>query len=110
MKIICLCGSTRYGGVMAVAAWEIEKSGDIALGWHLLPNWYKTQGDHIAEQEGVAEILDRVHFEKIRMADTVLIINCEGYIGKQTQREIEFAKSLGKPIVYLEQPEDKEET
>jgi len=36
------------------------------------------------------------------MADEVLIINCEGYIGEQTKREIEFAKSLGKPVKYLE--------
>lgn len=102
MKIICLCGSTRYTGVMAVTAWEIEKRGDIALGWHLLPGWYEKQGDHIAEQEGVAEILDRVHFEKIRMADEILVINCKGYIGEQTRREIEFAKGLGKPVTYLE--------
>jgi len=102
MKIICLCGSTRYTEIMAVVAWEIEKLGDIALGWHLLPRWYVTQGDHIAEQEGVAEILDQVHLEKIRMADEVLIINCEGHIGEQTKREIEFAKSLGKPVKYLE--------
>lgn len=85
-----------------MTAWEIEKRGDIALGWHLLPDWYGKQGDHIAEQEGVAEILDCVHFEKIRMADEVLVINCEGYIGEQTRREIEFAESLGKSVVYLE--------
>lgn len=102
MKIVCLCGSTRYTEVMAVVAWEIEKLGDIALGWHLLPRWYSKQGDHIAEQEGAAEILDNVHLEKIRMADEVLIINCEGYIGEQTRCEIEFAKSLGKPVKYLE--------
>lgn len=102
MKIICLCGSTRYTGIMAVMAWEIEKRGDIALGWHLLPDWYENQGDHIAEQEGVAEILNRVHFEKIRMADEVLIVNYGGYIGEQTRKEIEFAKSLGRPVIYLE--------
>lgn len=102
MKIICLCGSTRYTDIMAVTAWEIEKSGDIALGWHLLPKWYKTQGDHIAEQEGVAAILNSVHLKKIRMADEVLIINHKGYIGEQTQMEIVFAKRLGKPVFYLE--------
>jgi len=102
MKIICLCGSTRYTETMAVVAWEIEKRGDIALGWHLLPRWYTTSGDHIAESEGVAEILDQVHLEKIRIADEVLIINREGYIGEQTQREVEFAESLGKPVRYLE--------
>lgn len=102
MKIICLCGSTRYTEIMAVVAWEIEKLGDIALGWHLLPRWYSKQGDHIAEQEGVAEILDNVQLEKIRMADEIFVINHEGYIGEQTQREIKFARSLGKPVDYLE--------
>ena len=103
MKIVCLCGSTRFTGAMAVTAWEIEKRGDGALGWHLLPEWYiPGKSDHIAEEEGAAEILGRVRFEKIRTADEVLIINCEGYIGEQTRREVKFAESLGKPVMYLE--------
>ncbi|WP_310603990.1 hypothetical protein [Anaerosporobacter sp.] len=36
------------------------------------------------------------------MADTIFVISKDGYIGKSTMSEIEYAKSLGKKIAYLE--------
>lgn len=101
-NIVCLCGSTKFVDVMAVLAWELEKKGEIVWGCNLLPAWYGVLGAHIAEKEGVADILDQLHLAKIRLADRVVIVNVNGYIGEQTQREIEFAESLGKPISYLE--------
>jgi hypothetical protein len=34
--------------------------------------------------------------------DEIFVINVGGYIGASTQNEIEYAKSQGKPIRYLE--------
>lgn len=48
------------------------------------------------------EYLDEVHKAKIMQADLVYIINVNGYIGKSTTSEIEWANSLGKKIEYLE--------
>lgn len=36
------------------------------------------------------------------MADEILVINVDGYIGSQTKKEIEYAKAKGKHIAYLE--------
>jgi hypothetical protein len=50
---------------------------------------------------GVKEMLDDMHLRKIDMADEVMVINPGGYIGQSTRREIEYAKSVGKPVNYL---------
>ena len=36
------------------------------------------------------------------MADEVFVINKNGYIGSSTKSEIEYAKKLGKKIVFME--------
>jgi len=101
-KIVCLCGSSRFVGDIAVKAWELEKQGYIAVSLHLLPSWYEgVQRSHQAEHEGVAAILDHVHFAKIDLADMVYVMNVHGYIGERTGLEIEHAKAIGKPIEYL---------
>ena len=111
-EIITLCGSSRFCDVMAVMAWEFEKGGAITLGLHLLPEWYCREKNyipdenghihHIGEQAGVEDIMDTLHFKKIKMSNRVYVINCEGYIGSSTAREIAYAEHLGKPVSYLE--------
>lgn len=103
-KIICICGSSRFCADIAVIKWEFEKQGNIAVGLHLLPNSYTFLKDHVAEAQGVAEILDELHLRKIDLADEVFIANVNGYIGERTAIEIEYAKEKGKPIKYFESP------
>ena len=43
-----------------------------------------------------------MHKEKIKISDTIYVVNVGGYIGTSTKSEIEYAKSLGKEILYLE--------
>ena len=45
-------------------------------------------------------LLSRIHQEKIKISDAILVINKDGYIGNVTRNEIEFAKSLNKEIIY----------
>ena len=45
-------------------------------------------------------ILDKMHRERIKLSDSILVVNVEGYIGSSTKNEIEFAKSLNKEIIY----------
>lgn len=47
-----------------------------------------------------ALVLDKMHKERIKLADSILVINVDGYIGNSTSKEIEFAKSLNKEIIY----------
>lgn len=107
-KITCICGSTKFADVHAITRWELEKEGKvICLMINYLPTWYAdNQGwkgnDHFGEQAGIKDILDELHLRKIDIADDLFIVNVNGYIGESTRKEIEYAKSLNKPITYLE--------
>ena len=46
-----------------------------------------------------------MHIEKIKMSDAILVVDVNGYIGSSTKNEIEFAKSLGKEIIYYSEIE-----
>lgn len=102
-KIVCFCGSTRFAQWFMVERWKLEKQGIITLGINILPDGYfACENHHGAEQEGVKHILDELHLRKIDLADEVVILNVDGYIGESTRRELEYAKAVGKPIKYLE--------
>ncbi|MBU0906603.1 MAG: hypothetical protein KKD18_06375 [Nanoarchaeota archaeon] len=103
-KIICLCGSTRYTEQMLVKQWELTKQGFVVLSWCALPDWYFAGEDkaHIGDQEGIEEIVDEVHKRKIDIADEVFVLNIGGYIGESTKSEIDYAESIGKPVMYME--------
>jgi len=107
-KIICLCGSTRFTETMLVKQWELNKKGFIVLSWCALPDSYPRGKDknHIGDQEGVKELVDKVHLRKIDLSDEVMILNVDGYIGESTRNELNYARKKGKAIRFLE-PEKK---
>lgn len=45
-------------------------------------------------------MLDKMHKERIKLADAILVVNVDGYIGNSTSKEIDFAKALNKEIIY----------
>ncbi len=47
-----------------------------------------------------ALMLDKMHKERIKLSDAILVINVRSYIGNSTSKEIEYAKSLNKEIIY----------
>lgn len=52
------------------------------------------------------EEIQMITLEKIMKADVVYVCNKNGYIGKTTCYEIGFCYSRGKPIYFMEKPED----
>jgi len=108
LKIICICGSTRFADWHAITRWHLERDGKaICLMINYLPQWYADeQGwngmDHFGEQAGLKDVLDELHFRKIDLCDEVFVINIDGYIGESTRNEIAYAQKTGKPIKYLD--------
>lgn len=101
-KIVTLCGSSKFVDIMAVCAWIIERDEHaITMGLHLLPSWYSTIPDHLAEDEGVADAMDALHTRKIDISQEVFVCNYDDYIGDSTRKEIEHAKTNGKPIRWF---------
>lgn len=73
----------------------------ITVGLHLLPaNYPGVTPNHMAETEGVKEQMDELHLRKIDLADEILVVNVDGYIGNSTKREIEYAHSIGKRVKW----------
>ena len=103
-KIITLCGSSKFCDIMAVCAWLIERDEQaVTMGLHLLPGWYskKSMPDHLAEHEGVADAMDKLHLRKIDISDEIFIVNCRDYIGDSTANEIKYARENNKKIRWF---------
>lgn len=136
-RIVCLCGSTRFGDAFRDALRSETLEGNIVLSVGLLGH-----AEGIDMDGPVKVVLDELHKRKIDHADEILVLNClavccdacgsvsavksrtvgswvcpcghtitdapRPYIGKSTRGEIEYAKATGKKIRYLEPiPEDK---
>lgn len=93
-KIVVLCGSTRFKQDFEKVTKELALQGKIPIS---LPFF----GDTITAEQ--LKLITDMHFEKIRLSDEVYIVNKNGYIGDATSKEIEYAKSLNKPIFYMEE-------
>ena len=44
--------------------------------------------------------LKEAHFRRIELSDAILVVNVNNYIGDSTKLEIEYARELGKEIIY----------
>lgn len=95
--IVTLCGSTKFKDSFIRAREIFTRGGWIVLG----PEIYKHTDHQDLTDEEIQDLND-IHFSKIEMADVVFIVNEGGYIGEQTQKEIEWATELNKKIVYME--------
>ena len=99
--VITLCGSTRFKEHFIEAQKRLTLAGNIVISVGLFGH----SGDDEVWSEGTKEMLDDMHKRKIDMADAIYVINVGGYIGSSTQSETEYAKSIGKEVIYLEQIE-----
>ena len=50
---------------------------------------------------GDANNLKGAHFKRIELSDAIYVVNKDQYIGNSTKKEIEYAKSLNKKIIYM---------
>lgn len=95
MKIITVCGSLKFMKEMMIITEKLELEGNC-----MLSPIYPTKPDKDAYTEEEALMLDKMHKEKIKISDAILVVDVNNYIGTSTKSEIEFAKSLGKEIIY----------
>lgn len=99
-KIICYCGSLRVAmDAFKKAEYQSVLDGNIAL----LPccMFVDIQREYGAESDYKIKA-DELHKRKIDLCDEVFVLNVNGYIGESTHSEIQYARSIGKPVNYLE--------
>lgn len=105
--IVCLCGSTRFWRQFQEYSLQETLAGKIVLSIgaaRAADGDDKSFGGYVpvAEFDRVKEGLDELHKRKIDLADEVLVLNVDGYIGHSTRSEIEYAVAQGKKVRYLE--------
>ncbi len=95
-KIVTLCGSMRFQAQMKSIAESLELTEKYVVIQCIYPN----DGRPLTSEE--IRLLGELHYRKIEISDAIYVVNVGGYIGKSTQSEIEYARSLGKEVMYLE--------
>lgn len=95
MKIITVCGSLRFMKEIMEVTEKMDLQGNCMLSivYPMKPNKEDYTDEEIA-------VLNKMHRERIKLADAILVVNVDNYIGSTTKREIEFAKELNKEIIY----------
>lgn len=99
MKIITLCGSTRFKKEFEEWNEKLTLQGNIVISVGLFGHADNTFNNIITDE--VKQMLDEIHFRKIDLSDEIFVVDVDGYIGKSTRNEINYAKKLGKKVNYL---------
>ena len=96
MKIITICGSMKFVREMMEISEKVELQGNVVL----MPIYNPSRPNKEAFTNEEVLILDKLHRERIKLSDAILVVNVNGYIGSSAKSEIEYAKSLNKEVIY----------
>lgn len=94
MKVITICGSLKFQKEMMGVAQKMALEGNCIL----TPTYPVIENIEITEEQ--IAMLKEAHFKRIEISDAILVVNVNNYIGNSTTLEIEYAKKLGKEIIY----------
>ena len=94
MKTITLCGSMKFKNEMMQTEEKLAFEGNCIL----TPIFSTNENAERTEEQ--LQKLKESHFKKIELSDAICVVNVDNYIGKSTNLEIEYAKELGKEIMY----------
>lgn len=97
-KVITICGSMKFYETMK------EKELD------LITQGYTVLMPVMTDVEVTNQTLERfknTHMKKISMSNYIFVVNQDGYIGKDTASEIEFASHIGVRIYFMESNRDE---
>lgn len=90
-EIVVLCGSTRFKDEFEKYNHELTLQGKIVLSVGVFVRSEPAYADISDEQK---RALDELHKRKIDLADRVLVLNVDGYLGDSTKSEIRYAWSV----------------
>lgn len=94
MKVVTICGSMRFEDQMKRIAFELETKKEMCV----IQCVYDVDNKMLSEKD--IESLNNTHMKKIEISDAIYVVDIDGYVGEQVQKEIEYAKVLGKEVIY----------
>lgn len=102
MRVVTLCGSTKFRAEFERVMAEETLRGHVVISVGMFG--HEIGLDMASDTK---RMLDRMHFQKIDMADEIFVINPGGYVGLSTCDEIHYAVSQGKDVRWLEEPQGR---
>lgn len=94
MKIVTICGSLKFQKEMMIITEKMALEGHC-----ILTPVYPVLNNNERTEEQILK-LKKEHFKKIELSNSILVVNVNNYIGTSTKMEIDYAKKLGKEIMY----------
>ena len=94
MKIITICGSLKFQKEMMQEAQRLSLEGNCVL----TPIYLVIENIEINQEK--LKFLKEWHLKKIELSDSIFVVNKNNYIWNSTKKEIEYAKSLNKEVLY----------
>lgn len=95
IKVVTLCGSTRFKTIFKEVEKNLTKKG-IAV---LSPQFSDSNDkDEITKEEKI--LLGKIHLKKVEISDEIFVIDFNNYLGESTKKEIEYARLNHKNIRY----------
>ncbi|MCM1197190.1 MAG: hypothetical protein NC548_15510 [Lachnospiraceae bacterium] len=92
---IAIIGPTKFAKQFKTTAQYFQVLGYVVLTTHIFNGI-----DGRPCSKAMQDMFEELGCQRIAMADEVFVINVNGYIGESTKKELEFAKSINKPISY----------
>lgn len=96
-RSVLLCGSTKFPQYFECARRYLTLKKMIVLDTGGIYGHF--QGIDMSSK--LKKDLDKLHFEKIRLADSVLVLAPNGVIGISTSSELWYAVALDKPTIIV---------
>ncbi len=90
-EIVGICGSARFTDEVRAANRDLTLAGVIVVA----PG---EADEPVTDEQKTAS--DVLHLRKIDLADRILVVNPDGYIGESTTREIAHARATGTPVTF----------
>lgn len=94
MKVVTICGSMKFAKDMQRIAAILA----LNQGWCVLQCVYDLDFANLTNED--LNLLKKEDLKRIELSDSIYVVNIDGYIGNSTKLEIQYAKKLGKEVIY----------
>lgn len=101
-KTVTICGSFKFMDEMIKVKERLERKFDLVF----MPNTSFTKEDIAAMDDWQIQVLHEQHNRKMHASDYIFVVNPGGYVGKDTQREIDWAMEHNIPVEYMEEVDE----
>ena len=99
--VIVLCGSSKFKSTIMGLMQRESLRGKIVL-----QHGFYHHVDLVPITDMQKQMLDGLMLAKIDLADEVLMVNVNGYMGTSTKQALAYAQKLRKKITWYEEPTD----